>query len=29
MQEIINIDWKEGIKQVANKSVDLVVTDPP
>jgi site-specific DNA-methyltransferase (adenine-specific) len=29
MQKIINIDWETGIKEVANNSVDLVLTDPP
>jgi site-specific DNA-methyltransferase (adenine-specific) len=29
MIKIQNIDWKIGIKEVANKSVDLLVTDPP
>ena len=29
MQRIINIDWETGIKEVANNSVDLVLTDPP
>jgi len=28
-QEIINEDWQIAIKQIANNSVDLVVTDPP
>ena len=28
-QEIINEDWQIAIKQISNKSVDLVVTDPP
>ena len=28
-QEIINDDWKNAIKKIKNKSIDLVVTDPP
>jgi len=28
-QEIINEDWQIAIQQLANNSVDLVVTDPP
>lgn len=28
-QEIINEDWQIAIKDIENKSVDLVVTDPP
>ena len=28
-QEIINEDWQIAIRQLANNSVDLVVTDPP
>ena len=28
-QKIINQDWQIAIKQIADKSVDLVVTDPP
>ena len=29
LNEIVNIDWKEAITQVSDKSIDLVVTDPP
>lgn len=29
LNEIVNMDWKEAIKQVSDKSIDLVVTDPP
>jgi len=29
MIKIQNIDWQEGIKEVADKSVDLLLTDPP
>jgi len=29
MVEVKNIDWQIGIKEIANKSIDLVVTDPP
>ena len=29
LNEIVNMDWKEAIKQVPDKSIDLVVTDPP
>ena len=29
MVEIKNIDWEVGIKEVADKSVDLLLTDPP
>ncbi len=28
-QKIINIDWRIGTKEIENKSVDLVLTDPP
>ena len=28
-QEIINEDWQIAIKELANNSVNLVVTDPP
>lgn len=29
LNEVVNMDWKEAIKQVSDKSIDLVVTDPP
>lgn len=29
INQITCIDWQEGIKQVLNESIDLVVTDPP
>lgn len=29
LNKINCIDWEEGIKQVCDKSIDLVVTDPP
>ena len=29
MVRIQNVDWEVGIKEVADKSVDLLVTDPP
>lgn len=29
MNRINNIDWKIGIKEVPDKSVDMVLTDPP
>ena len=29
LNEIVNMDWKEAITQVSDKSIDLVVTDPP
>ena len=29
LNEIVNMDWNEAIKQVSDKSIDLVVTDPP
>ena len=29
MVEIKNVAWEDGIKLVADKSIDLVVTDPP
>jgi len=29
LNEIVNMDWNKAIKQVLDKSIDLVVTDPP
>ena len=29
INQVLCIDWQEGIKQVINESIDLVVTDPP
>jgi len=29
LNEIVNMAWKEAITQVSDKSIDLVVTDPP
>ena len=29
LNEIVNMDWNNAIKQVPDKSIDLVVTDPP
>lgn len=29
LNEIVNMDWEEAIKQVLPNSIDLVVTDPP
>lgn len=29
MQNIHNMDWREGIVNIADKSVDLVLSDPP
>ena len=29
VNEVVCIDWEDGIKQVFDNSVDLVVTDPP
>ena len=29
VNQVLCMDWQEGIKQVFDKSVDLVVTDPP
>ena len=29
VNHVLCMDWQEGIKQVFDKSVDLVVTDPP
>ena len=29
INDVTCIDWQDGIKQVLDSSVDLVVTDPP
>jgi site-specific DNA-methyltransferase (adenine-specific) len=28
-QQILNIDWKVGIREIQSNTVDLIVTDPP
>ena len=29
VNEVVCIDWEEGIKQVFDNTIDLVLTDPP